>query len=173
MQHQAEELLTEREPGQLATDAVPVRTMTGADADAVAAIDELLIGRPRHEFFRRKIEVALREPGVKLSLVAELDGRPVGFLMASVDYGEFGKLEPAAVLDAVGVHPDFRGKLVGTALLRQLVMNLRALNIERVRTEVAWQQWELMGFFQRSGFQPAPRLCLEAEIESMPRELGG
>lgn len=156
------------EPGCLETDAIEVRTLTEDDVDAVAKLDAKAIGRTRGEFFRRKIENALREPGMQMSLAAVVDGHVVGFLMAVVDYGEFGRVEPSAVLDAIGVDPDYRGKLIGTAMLRQLVLNLRALNIERIRTEVDWKQWDLLGFLQRSSFKPAPRLCLEANIEDIP-----
>ena len=58
-----------------------------------------------------------------------------------------------------------RGKHVGEALMRQLTMNLRALGIDRVETQVDWDQLDLIGFFQHAGFRPAPRLCLELPLE--------
>ncbi len=38
------------------------------------------------------------------------------------------------------------------------------LRIERVRTEVAWNDHEFAAFFDSMGFEPAARLILEAEI---------
>jgi hypothetical protein len=38
------------------------------------------------------------------------------------------------------------------------------LRIERVRTEVAWNDHEFAAFFDSMGFEPAARLVLEAEI---------
>ena len=49
-------------------------------------------------------------------------------------------------------------------LIEQLLLNLSALRIERVRTEVAWDEHELMAFFARAGFAPAPRLVLERPV---------
>jgi hypothetical protein len=43
-------------------------------------------------------------------------------------------------------------------------MNLSALGIERLQTQVEWDQIDLIHFFQRSGFRPAPRLCLEKPV---------
>jgi predicted N-acetyltransferase YhbS len=158
----------EREPGQLETDSVAVRSLQRGDAEAVARIDERITGRSRRAYFEKKIEVTLREAGISLSLVAEIDRAPVGFLVASVDYGQFGVLEPVAVLDAIGVHPDFRDRRVGSALLRQLALNLRALHIQTLRTEVDWRQSDLAQFLQRQRFLPAARLCLEARVEDLP-----
>jgi GNAT superfamily N-acetyltransferase len=87
-----------------------------------------------------------------------------GFLLGSLYYGEFGLPEPAAVLDTIAVDPDMRGRKVGKALMRQLLMNLRALNIARIRTEVDWEQLDLMSFLAHEGFAPARRLCLEREL---------
>ena len=67
---------------------------------------------------------ALHESDVRVSLVAEQDGRPVGFIMARVDFGEFGRFEPTAVMDTIGVDPDYRDRGIGRALLSQLLINL-------------------------------------------------
>ena len=56
------------------------------------------------------------------------------------------------------------GKGVGQALLSQLLLNLQALRIERVQTQVDWAQLDLLAFLQRAGFGPAPRFCLEKRL---------
>jgi ribosomal protein S18 acetylase RimI-like enzyme len=82
-----------------------------------------------------------------------------GFVMARVEYGEFGRTEPAAVVDTIGVDPDFRRTGVASALLSQLVVNLGGLGIERIETEVAREQFDLLGLFYRWGFAPSQRLA--------------
>ena len=54
------------------------------------------------------------------------EGQFAGFLMARVDFGEFGRTEPTAVLDTIGVDPDYTRQHVGRALLEQLLLNLRS-----------------------------------------------
>ena len=66
---------------------------------------------------------------------------------------------PDAVLDTVGVQPDFAHRGVGRALLDQLLLNLEALRIERIETVVEAGAPELLGFFRRAGFVPAQRLA--------------
>ncbi len=154
----------DREPGTLETDHVSVRTLTPADLEWVVRIDQRHSGRSRAAYYEVKMREAESDTGVRISLAAEIDGEPVGFLMGRLYYGEFGLPEPVATLDSIGVDPDAKGKLVGKALMRQLVMNLRALGIDTIQTQVEWDQTELIGFFRNQGFVPAPRLCLEARI---------
>lgn len=144
---------------------VMVRNLRPRDLDAVILLDSKITGRKRTEYFRVKLAQALSDTGIQVSLAAEVDGQFVGFLLARVYYGEFGATEQTAVLDTIGVNPNQRGAGVGTALLRQLRQNLLGLGIPTLQTEVAWNDTDLLTFFQRSGFQPAPRLCLDLDLQ--------
>jgi ribosomal protein S18 acetylase RimI-like enzyme len=143
---------------------VLVRDLRPRDLAAVVNLDARVTGRRRDEYFRVKLEQALVETGIKVSLAAEAEGRFAGFLLARVFYGEFGRTEPAAVLETLGVHPDFQGRGVGTALIAQLRRNLRGLRVGSIQTEVAWDDQALIGFFHREGFRPAPRLALDLAL---------
>jgi ribosomal protein S18 acetylase RimI-like enzyme len=81
-----------------------------------------------------------------------------GYLMARLDYGDFGRVEPTAVIDTVGVDPLRARQGIGRALLSQLFVNLRGLGVERVETVVAPDALDLMAFFVRAGFRPSERL---------------
>jgi ribosomal protein S18 acetylase RimI-like enzyme len=150
--------------GPLARDKVPVRAMKASDLSAMIAIDRRITGRDRSEYFNRKLAEALYETDVRVSLVAELAELPVGFVMARVDLGEFGRFEPTAVLDTVGIDPDYRNQGIGRALLSQLLVNLTTLRIERLRTEIAWRDRELLAFLDRCGFRPSQELCFDRII---------
>ncbi len=144
--------------GPLARDRIPTRSMSERDLRALTAVDERIMGRNRLAYFQRKLTEALRESDVRISLVAEQDGVPVGFVMARVDLGEFGRVESTAVIDTLGVDPQYAGRGVGRALLSQLLCNLTSLRVERVLTDVAWGQAELLGFLAGCGFAPSSRL---------------
>jgi ribosomal protein S18 acetylase RimI-like enzyme len=144
---------------------VIVRNLRPEDREAVVAIDARILGRRRDEFFKVKLGQAFSDTGIAVSLAAELDGAVVGFLLARLYYGEFGLMEPAAVMDVLGVHPEFRGRQVGAALLDQLRTNLLGLGMRTLQTEVAWDSPELVAFFQHEGFTLAPRLCLDLDLE--------
>jgi ribosomal protein S18 acetylase RimI-like enzyme len=147
--------------GPLARDRIPVRSMAAGDLRALVAIDRLITGRERVKYFKRKLADALTGSDVGVSLVAELDSVPVGFIMARVDFGEFGRVETTAVMDTIGVHPDYRSRGVGRALISQLLVNLGTLRVEKVRTEVDWNDRELLAYLDRSGFLPSSQLCFD------------
>jgi predicted N-acetyltransferase YhbS len=150
--------------GPLARDKIPVRSMAEGDLRALVAIDRRVTGRDRAAYFQRKLADALTESDVRVSLVAELDGAPVGFIMARVDLGEFGRVETTAVVDTIGVDPDYQKKGVGRALVSQLLANLGTLRVETVRTEVDWRDHDLLGYLDRSGFLPSQQLCFDQPL---------
>jgi len=153
------------EPGAREDDAVRVRAMREDDLARVVEIDAAATGHRRPTYFELMLQRALKESTLAMSLVAEVDGRVVGFVVATPFYGEYGVLEPAASLDAIGIHPDNRHRHVGSALMGQLRRNLGALRIETLRTEVRWDDFDLLTFFERHGFAPAGRLCLEYQLD--------
>ena len=145
-------------------DTVLVRGLRPEDLDPVIALDARNAGRRRDEYFKLKLQQNLSETGIKVSLAAERDGCFCGFLLARVYYGEFGTPEPVAVLDTLGVHPDFQGHGVGAALVRQLRTNLVGLGVTRLQTEVSWDDQGLLHFFQSQHFRPAERFCLDLDL---------
>lgn len=147
--------------GPLARDRIPVRAMAERDVRSLIAIDRRITGRVRSSYFEERLAEALHESDIRVSLVAECDGVPVGFIMARVDLGEFGRIEPTAVMDTIGVDPDYQDRGVGRALLSQLLVNLTTLRVERVRTELDWRDRELLGFLDRCGFHPSQELCFD------------
>ncbi len=148
----------------LSRDRVPVRSLKEDDLAAAVRIDRKLTGRDRSAYYGAKLREMLTESGIRVSLVAEADGLVVGFVTARVDFGEFGKVDKAAVLDTIGVHPGFAGSGVGHALLSQLFLNLATLQVETVSTQVSPENSNLQRFLYRCGFHPSQRLVLSKTI---------
>jgi predicted N-acetyltransferase YhbS len=144
---------------QLARDVADVRLLTAKDIEDVVRIDRHVTGRDRRAFVQHALDEALRETGVRISLAARIDGIMAGYVMARADLGDFGRTEPVAVIDTLGVAPEYAHRGVGHALMQQLFLNLDALRIERVETVVAVQALPLLGFFLDTGFAPAQRLA--------------
>ena len=141
-----------------ARDAVEIEVLQDADLEGVARIDARLTGRDRRGYLCRALREALADSSVRVSLVARIYGGVAGFLMARMDYGDFGRVEPSAVIDTVGVDPLRARQGIGRALLSQLLLNLRALGAERVETAVAPGDLALIGYFHDAGFRPSERL---------------
>ncbi len=144
----------------LERDRVFIRSLGEDDMAAVVRIDRKLTGQDRSAYYAAKFREVLDESGVRVSLAVVEDGFVTGFIMARVDFGEFGKVERTAVIDTIGVHPGFRRSGVGHALLSQLLVNLAALQVETVQTQVSWEHTDLQRFFQTRGFWPTQMLVL-------------
>ncbi|HZW37080.1 MAG: GNAT family N-acetyltransferase [Deltaproteobacteria bacterium] len=149
----------------LARDRVLVRSLKEGDLAAVVRIDGKLTGMDRSSYYRAKFREMLIESGIRVSLVSEKDGIVTGFVMARVDFGEFGKVDKAAVVDTVGVHPAYGREGVGHALLSQLLLNLSTLQVECVRVQVSHEDFSLQRFLQARGFVPSQRLVLCKTVE--------
>ncbi len=144
---------------KLARDRADLRSMTADDLPAIVRIDRALTGRDRTDYMRAQLAEALDDSAIRVSLVARLDDAVVGYLMARTDLGDYGRTEPVAVIDTIGVDPDYAQRGVGHALLSQLFANLGALRVERVETIAAPRDLALLGFLYGCGFAPSQRLA--------------
>ena len=150
---------------QAARDTADIHLLKASDFEDVVRIDRHITGRDRRAYMQHALDEALRESGVRISLAARKGGITAGFIMARADLGDFGRIEPAAVIDTVGVAPEYEHHGIGHALLSQLFLNLAALRIERVETAVAAANLPLLGFFYGAGFAPAQRLAFVKALE--------
>jgi predicted N-acetyltransferase YhbS len=155
---------TSRDFERLARDTADVRAMDPADLADIVRIDRSITGRDRGDYMQQKLFEAIHGSAIRVSLTACLEGMIVGFVMARVDLGDFGRTEPVAVLDTIGVDARYAHRGVGHALLSQLFVNLGALRIEWVETSVAPRDLALLGFLYDVGFAPSQRLAFARRL---------
>lgn len=146
--------------GHLDENTGRVRRLNADDVDRVLHIDTERSGVDRQAFLRRKVEEALEDSAVEMSLVVEDDNTVVGFCLAHVDHGAFGRAEPRASLEAISVQEGFAHKGYARALVGQLRVNLAGLLVETLEVSVDTQSLGLLGFLVHMGFSPAQRLSL-------------
>lgn len=142
----------------LARDHADVRSLDRADLNEIVRIDRRILNRDRSAYIGHVVDEAMDESAIRVSLAAHQDGSVTGYIMARVDFGDFGRTEPVAILDTIGVDPGFTSAGIGSALLSQLFVNLEALRVERVATVVERDNFGLLQFFYRAGFGPSQRL---------------
>ena len=141
-------------------DRFQVRLMAEQDLPAVIRIDAKHSGRDRTQFLREKFDSCVREPGMNTSLIAQVEGTPVGFMFGKLYFGEFGIPAARAVLDTIGVQTGFGGQGVGHALLNQYRKNLGSLRVKAIDTLVDWERSDLISFFRSVGFRPSRSMDL-------------
>lgn len=150
--------------GKLARDTADLRTMSESDLAGIVRIDRALTGHDRGDYIAAQFAESMADSAIRLSLVARIDGLAAGYLMARADLGDYGRTEPVAVIDTIGVDPAFGRRGIGRALLSQLVANLGALRVERVETIVAPRDFALARFLADRGFAPSQRLAFERPL---------
>lgn len=151
-----------REPS--VDDEIEFRPLRAGDLDSVVRIDRRITGRDRRDYYEHKFREMLDGTGIRVSRVAEIDGDVVGAIMARVDYGEYGRAEPAAVMDTIDVDQGYRHRGVGRALMAQLVVDVHRLHVGTVRTMVPWNNFELLAFLEACGFAPSQRLAFRRTV---------
>jgi len=148
----------------LASESVLIRSLQETDLADIERIDKRITGSPRHNYLQQKVSEVINQSGIRISLVAEKDGFIVGYIMARIDYGEFGRTSSMAVIDTIGVDPRYAGENIGHSLMAQLEANLGYLRVDGIRTIVKWNDFDVLHFLEHSGFTPAQRLTLRCPI---------
>jgi len=143
---------------------VNIRPMTVGDVDAIVEIDRRVIGKSRPDYWRKIVPQNPQYPFS--SLVAEYEGKGIGFVLGEVSGWEFGVPDTIGWLSIIGVDPDYRHKGVARRLSQEFVINLKAIGVSVIYTLVNWNDWDLLNFFHEMGFtRGGDMINLELKID--------
>ena len=132
--------------------AIHVRPLSELDLGDIVRIAEKTRGAYQPDLWEDRVTYYLRRDP-EGSIVAESDGRVVGFMLGDVRAGEFGIEEPSGWIEVIGVDPDHGGRGVGRALGEAMLAGYRARGVARVRTMVDESMPEVERFFSALGFE--------------------
>jgi len=133
---------------------VRIRPLDELDIDDIVTIDEKISGVYRPEVWESRIGYYLRRDP-EAPVVAEVDGRVIGFMLGEVRSGEFGLEEPTGWIEVLGVDPDERGKAAGRRMAEAILDHFKEKGAVKVRTLVDEDRGELSAFFTSLGFEPS------------------
>lgn len=144
--------------------SVKIRPMTIDDLDAIIEIDLKVIGKSRPDYWKKMVPENPQYP--LLSLVAEFEGKVIGFVIGEVSGWEFGVPDTIGWLSIIGVNPDYQHKGVARKLSQEFIKNLKAMNVSVIYTLVNWNDWDLLKFYKEMGFtRGGDMINLELKIE--------
>jgi len=153
----------ERGMAENALDRLSIRPMVERDLEAVAEIDEKVLGEKRFDYWRRKINFHKEQSEVG-GLVAEVEGRIVGFILGEISGREFRVPDTIGWIDTIGIDPAYQKKGVASVLLDQVIKNFRQRGVETIYTLVNWSSWDLLQFYKKAGFTRGDMINLELKI---------
>jgi ribosomal protein S18 acetylase RimI-like enzyme len=160
-------------------EKVKIRVLDESDLDAVVEIDRKVLGKDRRAFWKRKIAYAGIYP--RPALVAEFEGKIVGFIFGYVSGWEFGVPDTVGWIDTLGVDPAYQRRGIGRTLFNALIEIFKRSGREEtpeakeaekrevegvnvVYTLASWSDWDLLRFYQAMGFKKGEMLNLELRI---------
>lgn len=145
------------------SEGMKIRTLREDDLDAIVRIDEKVLGQSRKNYWERKLEL-MNNQSSQVSLVVEMKGEVVGFILGDVSGWEFGVPEKVGWIDTIGVDPAYQKRGLARALANELINNLKGLGVKAIYTLVGWKDWDLLEFFHAMGFTRGDMINLELKI---------
>jgi len=136
------------------TAEVQIRPLEDTDFGAITGLDETIGGEYRPAVWETRLGYYMRRDP-EASLVAELDGKVVGFMLGEVRSGEFGLEEPTGWIEVMGVDPEVRGRALGRHLAEAMLDYFKSRGATSVRTLVDSDMDGIAQFFTALGFEQA------------------
>jgi ribosomal protein S18 acetylase RimI-like enzyme len=143
---------------------VHVRAVAAADLPKVVALDERNTGTAKPAYWADLLRRYTRRGQPRFFLVAERNGRFVGFIIGEVRAWEFGS-PPCGWVFAIGVEPEMRVSSVGSRLMETVCERFKAAGVEKVRTMLARDDKLVMSFFRSQGMMAGPFIQLEKTLD--------
>ena len=142
--------------------SIHIRTMSKGDADAILEIDRKITGKKRKEFWLTRVAYGIaRDPSA--SLVAEVDGKVVGFILCDLRGGGFGPNEDGWI-EILGVHPDHQRKGIGRILCEEALKHFKDKGAKRVRVSFSWSAADVVSLLRSLDFERAECITLEKNL---------
>jgi ribosomal protein S18 acetylase RimI-like enzyme len=140
-----------------------IRDMEPADLDQIIEIDIKVLGKPRPGHWKTKIDMVKKRSPIS-SLVAEVDGKVVGFIIGGASRWEYGVPENIGWIDTIGVDPEYQRRGIGDILFKEMATHLKKIGVDTINTFVVRRDWRLLKFFGSLGFKEGDMINLELDI---------
>lgn len=149
-------------PGRKTLENITLRPLSMQDLDGVVRIDFLLLGKERKEYWKYKIE-GVEKAGVP-SLVAEIDGKVIGFILGKASSWEYGIPENVGCIDTIGVDKEWQGKGISHLLFKEMYYTFKKIGIDTIYVFLDRKQRDLVKFFDKMGFVKGDMFNVELKI---------
>ena len=128
-----------------------IRKMRKDDADEVSRIDAAITKTPSRLNFKPIVAEATKKNS-NASLVAEIRGKVVGYMISHITAGNFGA-EKIAWIAMFSVDPEYMGQEIGKSLAKGIFDYYQARDVKKIYTSVKWDSTDLLSFFKTLGFE--------------------
>jgi len=140
-----------------------IREIRLEDAQAIEDIRAAISPQDANVDFLKLVKQQASDGNSAASLVAELNGKVVGYMISTTLYAGFG-IRKSAWIMAIGVHPDYMGQGIGLALANRVCDIYRAKQVESIYSSVMWDSIDVLSFFKKLGFKRSEFINLKKDL---------
>ena len=140
-----------------------IRNLEIGDSEDISRIQESITKEPSTIDYHKIIQEEVKKDN-SVNVVAELDGKLVGFIITYILYGGFG-LEKSAWIGLFGVEPKYMGSGIGKRMAKEVFDELTKMNIKNIFTSVKWDSLDLLSFFKSLRFDRCEFINLKKVID--------
>jgi len=144
-------------------DNLLIRKLKKEDAEEISKIYHAITKTTNVDDFR-KIVSQLAQRDEDASIVAEIDGKLVGYLISYTLIGGFGIAKSAWVAN-LGVNPKHMGQGIGEKMAEEIFKYHKNKKIKFIYTSVKWDSTDLLSFFKTLGFDRSEFINLKKNLE--------
>lgn len=141
---------------------INIRELMTEDATPIRRIYADIVQEPVGDDFNRIIETHANR-NEDICIIAELDGRVVGFMITYILTMGFG-ISKSAWIATLGVDPKYMGQGIGEKMTNEIFSRYKSLGIKSVYTSVRWDSTDLLSFFKTLGFDRSNFINLRKEL---------
>ena len=126
---------------------IKIRRASIKDFKAVKRIEYLSFKNPYSDYYLKRL---LNGNLADLSLIAEIDNNPIGYVIAR---REFRENEIIGHVIAIAVHPEHRRKGIGRKLMETVLQEFKKLGVKKVYLEVRVNNLPALRLYEKLGFK--------------------
>jgi N-acetylglutamate synthase-like GNAT family acetyltransferase len=140
-----------------------IRKMTKRDATQINRIDKAITQTGASLSLRPIVNEEIGR-GAYANLVAEMDGKVVGYMISYITSGSFG-VDRCAWIALFGVYPKLMGQGIGKALAEEVFAYFKEKGVKEVFTTVRWDSTDLLSYFKTLGFDRSDFINLRRTLD--------
>jgi len=141
---------------------VKIRGMRAEDLEGVLDIERETKGENRAMTYAPVPDSCISGE-VDASVVAEANGKIVGFVLGSVGSPPT-ELRDVAWIELIGILPEYQHKGIGKKMAEAWKERCRKRGVKKVHVLVNWRDWWMLSFFESLGFCRGDLTDLQAEL---------
>jgi ribosomal protein S18 acetylase RimI-like enzyme len=147
----------------IALERLIIRRLGKQDLTDISKILKALTEKRGTIDYQRAVEEEVKNRD-RVSFVAELDSKVVGFLITYILYGGFG-LEKSAWIGLFGVDPKYMGQGIGKRMAQEVFKEFKKMDVQNIYSSVKWDSTDLLSFFKSLGFDRSDFVNLEKTLD--------